>query len=219
MKSIPEERQTLLFSATMPPQIKKLTKKYLKDDAQHIAIARKEMTGSTITQNFFEVNGSQRLEALCRLIDLDNPSAGIIFCRTKKGVDDLVAAMQARGYMVEGMHGDMSQNHRLQTLRKFKEGSLDFLVATDVAARGIDVDDVEAEEGTITVYTAPTDLHKAIVALRESGIEEFQVTELEMIPQSEVVLSGDDLATFEKLVDVLEDDEDVQKVYTNVEGF
>lgn len=65
----------------------------------------------------------------------------------------------------------------------------------------------------------PTDLHKAIVALRESGIEEFQVTELEMIPQSEVVLSGDDLATFEKLVDVLEDDEDVQKVYTNVEGF
>ena len=83
----------------------------------------------------------------------------------------------------------------------------------------VDVDDVEAEEGTITVYTAPTDLQKAIVALRESGIEEFQVTELEMIPQSEVVLSGDDLATFEKLVDVLEDDEDVQKVYTNVEGF
>jgi len=83
----------------------------------------------------------------------------------------------------------------------------------------VDVDDVEAEEGTITVYTAPTDLHKAIVALRESGIEEFQVTELEMIPQSEVELSGDDLAIFEKLVDVLEDDEDVQKVYTNVEGF
>ena len=83
----------------------------------------------------------------------------------------------------------------------------------------LEVDDVEAEEGTITVYTAPTDLHKAIVALRESGIEEFQVTELEMIPQSEVELSGDDLATFEKLVDVLEDDEDVQKVYTNVEGF
>ncbi len=78
---------------------------------------------------------------------------------------------------------------------------------------------VEAEEGTITVYTAPTDLHKAIVALRESGIEEFQVTELEMIPQSEVELSGDDLETFEKLYSVLEDDEDVQKIYTNVDGF
>ena len=83
----------------------------------------------------------------------------------------------------------------------------------------VDVDDVEAEEGTITVYTAPTDLHKAIVALRESGVEEFQVTELEMIPQSEVELSGEDLETFEKLYSVLEDDEDVQKIYTNVDGF
>ena len=79
----------------------------------------------------------------------------------------------------------------------------------------VEVDDVEAEEGTITVYTAPTDLHKAILALRESGIAEFQVTELEMIPQSEVTLEGNDLATFEKLVDALEAD-DVQKVYHNV---
>ena len=83
----------------------------------------------------------------------------------------------------------------------------------------VDVDDVEAEEGSITVYTAPTDLHKAIVALRESGVEEFRVTELEMIPQSEVELSGEDLETFEKLYSVLEDDEDVQKIYTNVDGF
>ncbi|CAM3254162.1 YebC/PmpR family DNA-binding transcriptional regulator [Streptococcus dysgalactiae] len=83
----------------------------------------------------------------------------------------------------------------------------------------IEVDDVEAEEGTITVYTAPTDLHKAILALRESGIAEFQVTELEMIPQSEVTLEGDDLATFEKLVDALESDDDVQKVYHNVADF
>lgn len=83
----------------------------------------------------------------------------------------------------------------------------------------VEVDDVEAEEGTITVYTAPTDLHKAILALRESGIAEFQVTELEMIPQSEVTLEGDDLATFEKLVDALESDEDVQKVYHNVADF
>ena len=83
----------------------------------------------------------------------------------------------------------------------------------------VDVDDVEAEEGTITVYTAPTDLHKAIVALRESGVEEFQVTELAMIPQSEVELSGEDLETFEKLYSVLEDDKDVQKIYTNVDGF
>ncbi|KGR72565.1 YebC/PmpR family DNA-binding transcriptional regulator [Streptococcus phocae subsp. salmonis] len=80
----------------------------------------------------------------------------------------------------------------------------------------VEVDDVEAEEGIITVYTAPTDLHKALVALRESGISEFQVTELEMIPQSEVTLEGEDLAIFEKLVDALESDDDVQKVYHNV---
>ncbi|HEL0563026.1 TPA: YebC/PmpR family DNA-binding transcriptional regulator [Streptococcus equi subsp. zooepidemicus] len=80
----------------------------------------------------------------------------------------------------------------------------------------VDVDDVEAEDGSITVYTAPTDLHKAILALRESGISEFQVTELEMIPQSEVTLEGVDLAVFEKLIDALEADDDVQKVYHNV---
>ncbi|VGQ34219.1 YebC/PmpR family DNA-binding transcriptional regulator [Streptococcus pyogenes] len=83
----------------------------------------------------------------------------------------------------------------------------------------VDVDDVEAEEGTITVYTAPADLHKGIQALRDNGVEEFQVTELEMIPQSEVVLEGDDLETFEKLIDALESDDDVQKVYHNVADF
>ncbi|MFB1291127.1 YebC/PmpR family DNA-binding transcriptional regulator [Streptococcus pyogenes] len=83
----------------------------------------------------------------------------------------------------------------------------------------VDVDDVEAEEGTITVYTAPTDLHKGIQALRDNGVEEFQVIELEMIPQSEVVLEGDDLETFEKLIDALESDDDVQKVYHNVADF
>ena len=165
MKSIPEERQTLLFSATMPPQIKKLSKKYLKEDAQHIVIARKEMTGSTIKQNFFEVNGSQRLEALCRLIDFDNPSAGIIFCRTKKGVDDLVAAMQARGYMVEGMHGDMSQIQRMKTLAKFKNGALKFLVATDVAARGIDVDGVTH----VFNYELPQDIESYVHRIGRTG--------------------------------------------------
>ncbi|MEQ9764153.1 YebC/PmpR family DNA-binding transcriptional regulator [Streptococcus jiangjianxini] len=83
----------------------------------------------------------------------------------------------------------------------------------------VEVDDVEEHEGTITVYTAPTDLHKGLEALRQSGVEEFQVTELEMIPQSEVVLEGEELATFEKLVDALEDDDDVQKVYHNVADF
>ena len=83
----------------------------------------------------------------------------------------------------------------------------------------VEVDDVEEHEGTITVYTAPTDLHKGLEVLRASGVEEFQVTELEMIPQSEVTLEGEDLETFEKLIDALEDDDDVQKVYHNVADF
>lgn len=165
MKSIPEERQTLLFSATMPAQIKKLTKKYLKEDSVHIVIARKELTGSTITQNFFEVNNSERFETLCRLIDFDNPSAGIIFCKTKKGVDDLVSSMQSRGYMVEGMHGDMSQIQRMKTLAKFKNGSLKFLVATDVAARGIDVDGVTH----VFNYELPQDIESYVHRIGRTG--------------------------------------------------
>ena len=165
MKSIPEERQTLLFSATMPAQIKKLTKKYLKADAAHVAIAKKEMTGSTISQHFYEVNHSQRLEALCRLIDFDNPAAGIIFCRTKRGVDELVSSMQSRGYMVEGMHGDMSQVQRMKTLAKFKQGALKFLVATDVAARGIDVDGVTH----VINYELPQDIESYVHRIGRTG--------------------------------------------------
>ena len=165
MKSIPEERQTLLFSATMPPQIKKLTKKYLKENSVHVAIAKKEMTGSTITQHFFEVNNDQRFEALCRLIDFDNPAAGIIFCKTKRGVDDLVSSMQSRGYMVEGMHGDMSQIQRMKTLAKFKNGSLKFLVATDVAARGIDVDGVSH----VINYELPQDIESYVHRIGRTG--------------------------------------------------
>ena len=161
----PSERQTLLFSATMPPQIKNLSKRYLKEDAKHIVIKRKEMTGSTITQNFFEVHGAQRFEALCRLIDFDNPTAGIIFCRTKKGVDDLVTAMQSRGYMVEGMHGDMSQVQRMKTLKKFKDGALKFLVATDVAARGIDVEGVTH----VINYELPQDIESYVHRIGRTG--------------------------------------------------
>lgn len=165
MKSIPANRQTLLFSATMPPQIKRLSKKYLKEDAQHVAIEKTALTAAKITQQFFEVNNSQRLETLCRLIDFDNPSAGIIFCRTKKGVDDLVSAMQSRGYMIEGMHGDMSQIQRMKTLAKFKSGSLKFLVATDVAARGIDVDGVSH----VINYELPQDIESYVHRIGRTG--------------------------------------------------
>lgn len=142
IKAMPTERQTLLFSATMPPQIKKLAANYMKKDAHHVAIKKNSLTVSKIEQYYFEIANDQRFEALCRIIDHDAPTSSIIFCKTKKGVDELVEAMQGKGYMVEGMHGDMSQQHRMRTLKKFKDGKLSFLIATDVAARGIDVEGV-----------------------------------------------------------------------------
>ena len=138
----PEERQTLLFSATMPDPIAKLAKRYMKPDAKLVSVKKSSLTVSKIEQSYFMINNKHRLEALCRLLDLDNPSSAIIFCRTKRGVDELVQELQSKGYMVEGMHGDMTQAHRLTTLSKFKEGTLNLLIATDVAARGIDVDGV-----------------------------------------------------------------------------
>ena len=142
IKELPSERQTLLFSATMPKPIQKLAENYMKDDYKLVSIKKVAMTVSKIKQNFFEVNQRNKFEALCRVLDFDTPNAAIIFCRTKKGVDDLVEGLQGRNYKVEGMHGDMSQLHRMRTLKRFKEGALTFLVATDVAARGIDVEGV-----------------------------------------------------------------------------
>ena len=149
----------------MPDQIRKLAKRYMKPDAKHISIKKTSMTVSTISQNFFEVSHKTRFEALCRVLDFDTPSSAIIFCRTKKGVDELVEGMQSRGYVVEGMHGDMSQAHRLRTLKKFKEGSLNYLVATDVAARGIDVEGITH----VINYDLPQDVESYVHRIGRTG--------------------------------------------------
>lgn len=138
-KELPEERQTLLFSATMPKQIQKLAQNYMKTDYKVVNIKKVTMTATKVKQIYFQVNEKNKLEALCRVLDYDTPNAAIIFCKTKRGVDELVSSLQAKNYVVEGMHGDMSQLHRMRTLKRFKEGSLSYLIATDVAARGIDV--------------------------------------------------------------------------------
>lgn len=195
IKKLPEERQTLLFSATMPPQIKRLAKRYMKKDAKHIAIQKSAMTVSKIKQHFFEVAPKTRFEALCRILDFDNPSSAIIFCKTKKGVDELVEGMQSRGYVVEGMHGDMSQAHRLRTLKKFKEGSLNFLIATDVAARGIDVEGVTH----VINYDLPQDVESYVHRIGRTGRANREGTaysliapkEFSMLKQIKSVTKGD----------------------------
>ncbi|WP_297427835.1 DEAD/DEAH box helicase [Clostridium sp.] len=161
----PSERQTLLFSATMPDPIAKLAKRYMKPDAKLVSIKKSSLTVSKIEQNYFMINNKHRLEALCRLLDLDNPSSAIIFCRTKRGVDELVQELQSKGYMVEGMHGDMTQAHRLTTLNKFKEGTLNLLIATDVAARGIDVEGVTH----VFNYDLPQDVESYVHRIGRTG--------------------------------------------------
>lgn len=160
-----EDRQTLLFSATMPPQIKAISKNYMKPDSIHVSIIKSVKTVDSVDQFYFEVKNKDRFETLCRLLDVDEPKSAIIFCRTKKGVDELVEAMQGRGYNVEGMHGDMNQNHRINTLKKFKEGSLEFLVATDVAARGIDVESITH----VINYDLPQDNESYIHRIGRTG--------------------------------------------------
>lgn len=142
IKNSSQDRQTMLFSATMPEEIKRLSKRYMKPETKHIAILKNTMTVATVEQYYYEIKNKDRFESLCRILDVEEPSSAIIFCKTKKGVDELVEGLQSRGYSAEGMHGDMNQNQRMNTLRKFKEGNVEFLIATDVAARGIDVENV-----------------------------------------------------------------------------
>lgn len=165
VKSLKPERQTLLFSATMPPQIKNLAKRYMKEDTKHVAIQKTSLTVSKIEQSYFQIKHRDRLETLCRVIDFDMPTAAIIFCKTKRGVDEVVDSMQSRGYNVEGMHGDMTQKHRSLTLKKFKDGNLDFLVATDVAARGIDVERVSH----VFNYDLPQDIESYVHRIGRTG--------------------------------------------------
>jgi ATP-dependent RNA helicase DeaD len=152
MKKIPEQRQTIFFSATMPEAILDLTKKYQKNP-QFIKLVHKEMTVPNIEQFYFEVKQQAKTEALARLIDYYNLKLSLAFCNTKKRVDELVEELITRGYLADGLHGDMLQKQRDIVMSKFRRKEIEILVATDVAARGIDVGDVEA----VFNYDIPTD--------------------------------------------------------------
>jgi len=138
---LPAERQTLLFSATMSREIKALAQSILKDPAT-VAITGGNVTNEKIRQLFYVVDEKERDDALVRLLDYKNPDKSIIFCRMKKEVDRLRDFLAAQGYEAKGLHGDMDQRQREATIRAFKSGGAEILIATDVAARGLDVNDV-----------------------------------------------------------------------------
>ncbi|MGX7245902.1 degradosome RNA helicase CshA [Enterococcus quebecensis] len=141
ISKIPAKRQTLLFSATMPPAIKNIGVKFMKDP-EHVKIKAKEMTADLIDQYYVRSKDFEKFDIMTRLLDVQTPELTIVFGRTKRRVDELARGLEARGYKAEGIHGDLSQQKRMSVLRSFKNGNLDILVATDVAARGLDISGV-----------------------------------------------------------------------------
>ncbi len=142
LSETPESRQTLLFSATMPREILEITGKYQKDP-QMVKIQSSQMTVSTIEQFYFEVAPGRKKNALSLLLQYYQPKLSLIFCNTIKRVEELVASLQTMGYPAEALHGDMKQAQRTQVMNRFKNGNIQILVATDVASRGIDVNDID----------------------------------------------------------------------------
>ena len=143
IQEMPAERQTVFFSATMAKPILDLTRKYQKDP-EIIKVAKNELTVSKIDQVFYEVKQSLKMELMARLMNLNNYALSVVFCNTKRMTDEVTESLGARGILAEALHGDLSQAQRDKVMGKFRKGLCTVLVATDVAARGIDVDNVEA---------------------------------------------------------------------------
>ncbi len=143
LSQLPEERQTMMFSATMPQAIVDIAKKF-QNEPVTVRVVKKELTVPKVTQYYYEVKPKNKVEVMCRLLDMYDPKLSIVFCNTKRQVDDLVQALQGRGYFAEGLHGDLKQMQRDRVMDSFRNGRTEILVATDVAARGIDVGNVEA---------------------------------------------------------------------------
>ncbi|QCZ94625.1 DEAD/DEAH box helicase [Salinimonas iocasae] len=159
LSNAPEERQTALFSATMPGPIKKITQRYLKDP-KHVKIESKVSTASTIRQRYCQVAGHHKLEALTRIMEVEPFDGMIIFVRTKTATVELAEKLSARGYDVEPLNGDIPQNARERTVDKLKKGDIDILVATDVVARGLDVERVSHVVNFDVPYDTESYVHR-----------------------------------------------------------
>ena len=164
LKEAPKERQTALFSATMPPRIVALSRDYLREP-QRVAIESKRRTVSQVEQSYYEVIPSQKVEALIRILDMESPGSTIIFCRTRREVDELGEAVRMRGYEAETLHGEMNQAARDRVMARFRAEQADLLIATDVAARGLDIDQVTH----VINYDIPWDVESYIHRIGRTG--------------------------------------------------
>lgn len=164
MQAVPKERQTIFFSATFDPRIRRLVDRYTNNPAT-ITIEQKAMTVPTVEQRYYEVQGRSKTEVLCRVLDMDTPRLTIVFANTKKSVDDVVDALIGRGYSADRLHGDLNQMMRDRVMRNFRNGTIEVLVATDVAARGIDVSDIDL----IVNYELPYDTEDYVHRIGRTG--------------------------------------------------
>ena len=164
LQGMPEERQTALFSATMPKPILDITNKY-QHDAKYIRMTPKEITVASIDQAYYRIPRKNKEEVLARLMDCYQPARSLIFCNTKRMVDELSEHLKDRGYLAEGLHGDLSQNQRDTVMNLFRNGRINILIATDVAARGIDVSNVEA----VFNYDIPDDIEYYVHRIGRTG--------------------------------------------------
>lgn len=195
LQASPSERQTVFFSATIPKPIQHLIEKFSRDP-QSVRIEQKTMTVPTVEQVYYEVDRRHKVELLTRLIDIHDFKLGIIFCNTKRMVDDLVDHLNAQGYSADRLHGDMSQAMRDRVMNKFRKSGLEFLVATDVAARGIDVDDVQVVFNFDLPYDGEDYVHRigrtgrqgrsGVAISFASGRELFQIRVIERYTNTRV---------------------------------
>jgi ATP-dependent RNA helicase DeaD len=164
LQHTPQERQTALFSATMPPAVNGLAKKYTRD-AVRISIAAEQLTAPRTQQTYYEVLARDKLDALCRILDVETPASAMIFCRTRSEADALGESLQGRGYAAEVIHGDLAQTQRDRVMKRFRDGQAELLVATDVAARGLDIPEVSH----VVNYDVPNDPEAYVHRIGRTG--------------------------------------------------
>lgn len=174
------DKRTLLFSATMPNKIKELAHKYM-DGYELLTVKKQQLTTNLTEQIYFEVKASEKFDALCRIIDFEDDFYGLIFCRTKNDVDTVVGHLTDRGYDAEAIHGDISQSQRERTLDKFKKQTVNILIATDVAARGIDVINLSH----VINYSLPQDPDSYVHRIGRTGRAGNEGTAITFITPSE----------------------------------
>ena len=164
LAALPPERQTLFFSATMNPGVSRLIQKF-GNSPEVIQIEQKARTVSTVEQSYFEVRQRSKVEVLSRILDMNPPRLGIIFCNTKRSVDECTEDLVNRGYAADRLHGDITQQMRERVLKRFRDGAVEILVATDVAARGLDIEEIDI----VFNYDLPTDPEDYVHRIGRTG--------------------------------------------------